>query len=736
MVRDLRSLGRELGIAYGGDYNPEQWSPDVWRDDVRLMTEAGVSLVTVGVFSWSRLEPRPGRFDFAWLDEVLGLLADAGIAVDLATPVASPPPWLGHRHPATLPVTAEGVTLGYGARSHFCPSAPEYRDAARTIAERLAERYATHPAVRLWHAGNEYGERCYCDRSAEAFRDWLRTAYGSLDAVNSAWGTDVWGQRYGEWSEILPPRAMPYHRNPAHDLDFRRFGSDALLDLYREQRDAIRRYDAVRPVTTNLMGFFAGVDYASWVDDLDVIADDAYPDPADPHAPSDAALTNHLMRGLANGGSWMRMEQATSAVSWRPHNVTKSPARLRTEALQAVAHGCDAACFFQWRQARTGPERFHSAMLPAAGPDTAVHRGVKALGSELRRLREVAGTPVERSGVALLWNWTSWWAGTQQAMPTDRLDPFDTLRTWHRALWSLGVTVDLIFDQRDLERYRAVVVPSAHALDENQAIAIEDFVAAGGALVWGPFCGVVDRLGALWQGRAPVLLRHVLGVSAEEWVPLPDEGAPVRFAVDLCAAPDGPGDVASPRATIARGTVLGERTRGDGAETLATYASGPLVGCVAVARHRYGAGQAWYVGTVLDADAGARLDADASGDANPLTDVLAAALRAAGVATTSLPAGVEVVARGDAVFVINHTEAAVAVDLAASEPPALARLLARQVAGDDPARAGLARDLLTGRPLVLDADRVLQLDPLAAMVLAPASGGPAEPTDLASAGDR
>ncbi|PJJ55781.1 beta-galactosidase [Compostimonas suwonensis] len=733
MMRGLRQLTQELGIAYGGDYNPEQWSPEVWRDDVRLMAEAGVSLVTVGVFSWSRLEPQPGRYDFTWLDEVLDLLADAGIAVDLATPVASPPPWLGHLHPSTLPVTAEGVVLGYGARSHFCPSSPEYREAARTIAERLAQRYATHPAVRLWHAGNEYGERCYCDRSAEAFRGWLRTAYGSIDALNAAWGSDVWSQRYSDWSEILPPRAMPYHRNPAHDLDFRRFSSDALLDLYREQRDTIRRFDTDRPITTNLMGFFAGTDYASWAAELDIIADDAYPDPADPHSASDAALTDHLMRGLANGGSWMRMEQATSAVSWRPHNATKSPARLRTEVLQAVAHGCDAACFFQWRQARTGPERFHSAMLPSAGPDTAVHRGVRALGQDLRMLREIAGTRVEPSRVALLWDWTSWWAATQEAMPTDRLEPLETLRHWHRALWTLGVTVDVVSDPRDLSGYDAVIAPSLYVLEPELATTLDEFVAGGGVLVWGPFCGIADRLGALWQGRTPALLRHVLGVSAEEWVPLPVEGAELSFSAELRAAPSDPYD-AAPSTANARATVLGERTRSDGAETLASYMSGPLAGCVAVARHRYGTGQAWYIGTELVAGTESGHDAGATSDRGPLAEVLAAALAAADVSIVCLPRGIEVAARGDAVFVINHTETSVALDLiaAAAGSPTLARLLARYAAGD-PIDADPAVDLLTGRPLVLDADRFLSLDPLAALVLAPATGGP---TDLASAGDR
>jgi len=666
MTAGLARLTDELGLLYGGDYNPEQWDPAVWREDVALMREAGVNLVTVGVFSWSHLEPRPGEYRFGWLDEVLGLLHDAGIAVDLATPVASPPPWLGHRHPESLPTTADGTVLSYGSRNQFCPSSDAYRAAAATIAEQLAARYAGHPAVRMWHAGNEYGQVCFCDRCAERFRDWLRARYGTLDALNAAWATTVWSQEYGDWAEILPPRVAPYHRNPSQELDFRRFGSDLLLDLFRAQKAIIRRHDAERPVTTNLMGFFGGVDPHDWRADLDVIADDAYPDPASPDGPADAALVNHLARGLAGGSSWLRMEQAASAVSWREHNLTKSPARLRSEVLQALAHGCDGALFFQWRQARSGPERFHSAMLPLAGPDTVAHQGIRALGGELRTLRRLAGAPVHRR-VALLWDWTSWWAATQVALPTARLDPLATLRSWHRELWCLGVVVDVVpVDRADvaLDAYDLVLAPAQYVLDDAAAARLEAYVAGGGHLVWGPFGGVADAEGHLRTGRSPACLRHVLGVSAEEWVPLPDGGSEVAWSAGSGLAGGGP----------VRAATLGERTRSDGAEVLATYADGPLAGCVAVARHVFGEGRAWYVG------------ADLGGPDGGLAAVLRAALDAAGVPHGAQEPGVETVWRGHALVAVNHTDAATTVDVSG----ALA-------AGPDGVRAASAlTDLLDG----------------------------------------
>ncbi|MFI2105324.1 beta-galactosidase [Isoptericola sp. NPDC019693] len=641
MRHGLARLTDELGVLYGGDYNPEQWDRAVWQEDVALMREAGVNLVTVGVFSWSHLEPRPGEYRFAWLDEVLDLLHGAGIAVDLATPVASPPPWLGHRHPESLPTTADGTVLSYGSRNQFCPSSDAYRAAAAGIAEQVVARYAAHPAVRMWHAGNEYGQFCWCDRCAERFRDWLRARYGTLEALNAGWATTVWSQEYGDWAEILPPRVAPYHRNPSQELDFRRFGSDLLLDLYREQKAIVRRHDPERPVTTNLMGFFGGIDPHDWAADLDVIADDAYPDPASPDAPADSALVNHLARGLAGGASWLRMEQAASAVSWREHNLTKSPGRLRAEVLQAAAHGCDGALFFQWRQARSGPERFHSAMLPVAGPDTALHAGVRRLGADLRALRGLVGQPVHRR-VALLWDWPSWWAGTQVALPTSRLDPLATLQAWHRVLWRLGVVADVVAPGREdvaLADYDVVLAPALTVLDQGTADRLDAYVAGGGHLVWGPFGGVADGLAHLHLGRSPALLRHVLGVSAEEWAPLPDGGSVVSWV-------DGRRGAA---------TTLGERTRSDGAEVLATYDDGPLAGCVAVARHDHGAGRAWYVGADLAAEPRHGLDT-----------VLRAALDGAGVPTGGQEPGVETVWRGSTLVAINHGDRSATLDLAAA----------------------------------------------------------------------
>ena len=202
------------GIGFGGDYNPEQWPREVWSEDMELMQESGVSFVTLGVFSWSWLEPAKGEYDFAWLDDIMDLLHTHDIAVDLATATATPPPWLSAAHPEILPVDHEGHTLWPGSRQAWCPSSSLYRDYALALTTQLAQRYHDHPALAMWHVSNEYACHnipCYCDNCAAGFRAWLKVRHGTLEHLNDAWGTAFWSQRYTDWDQVLPPRRR-HHR--------------------------------------------------------------------------------------------------------------------------------------------------------------------------------------------------------------------------------------------------------------------------------------------------------------------------------------------------------------------------------------------------------------------------------------------------------------------------------------------------------------------------------------------
>jgi beta-galactosidase len=634
-----------MTIWYGGDYNPEQWPKEVWDEDMRLMNRAGISLATVGVFSWARLEPRPGEYDFGWLDEVVDLLHANGVRVDLATATASPPPWLAVRHPESLPVTEDGVRLSVGSRQQYCPSSPVYRERAGELVRRIVERYADHPALELWHVNNEYGchvSRCYCDVSADAFREWLRARYGSVEELNCVWGTAFWSQRYDSFEEIIPPRAAPTFRNPTQLLDFDRFSSDELFDCYRAEVTIIRERSTL-PITTNFMGFFKPVDYWKWASEVDIVSDDTYPDPADPDSPAYAAMVRDLMRSLGGGAPWLLMEQSPSAVNWRRQNAAKAPGQMRAWSYQSVARGADGILFFQWRQSAAGSEKFHSGLVPHAGTDTRVWREVEQLGQELAALSELAGDDAiagsrVASTVAITLDWDSWWAIEQPASPTD-VPYLKILFAWHRALTSMGVAVDFVRSDADLSAYRLVIAPAHLAASDGQVQNLASF-AETGTLVVGFGTAITDEnLHVRLGGYLGEPLRRALGVWIEEFAP---PAAPDLEARGLTEAPalaiDG--DVLGGAASA---HVWGEYLRVEDAETLATFSAGALQGWPAVTRRNTGEGAAWYVATLPNPVGLRRLAEQVLADAG--IDLPSQAV-SGGQA--------EVVRRGGTVFVINH----------------------------------------------------------------------------------
>ena len=411
-----RSLTDRLrGLAFGGDYNPEQWDEPVWKEDDELMRRAGVNLATIGVFSWALLEPEEDRYDFAWLDAHLDRLHANGVAVDLATPTASPPPWFTLAHPDALTVHADGTRLVHGSRDTYCLAAPAYRNAARRIAEALAERYGDHPALALWHVHNEYATLCYCDHTATAFRVWLRARHGSLDALNEAWGTAFWSQRYTSWEQVLPPRATNWHKNPGQQLDFHRFWADEVTAAYREQRDAIRAHSD-RPVTTNLMlPAYQNIDLWALARELDVVSCDQYPG-APGLAAADVAFHADRARSLGGGRPWLLMEQGTNTVYDGDRVLAKDPGDVLRHTLGHIARGSEGALFFRWRQSRAGAETWHSAMVPHAGPDSRIFREVARTGDAVARLGELAGSTVT-APVAVLHDPDAWWALGATACP-------------------------------------------------------------------------------------------------------------------------------------------------------------------------------------------------------------------------------------------------------------------------------------------------------------------------------
>jgi beta-galactosidase len=558
-------------IHFGGDYNPEQWPEKVWADDVELMRRAHVNLVTVGVFSWSRLQPAPDEFDFGWLDRVLDLLGAAGVGACLATPTASPPPWFTRAHPDAMPVTADGVRLAHGSRDTYCVNAPAYRTASERIARELAARYAEHPALRFWHVHNEYGTTCYCDHCAAAFRVWLTERYGDPAALNDAWSTDFWSQGYRDFAEVLPPRATQYLHNPAHLLDYRRFVSDAMLGHYIAQRSILRVSAA--PVTTNfVLGGWVPVDHARWAREVDLVAIDDYPSSVAGHL-AERAFAADLARGWARAaghenGRWLLMEHAPGAVR-DPSGVVRplDAGQARAAALTYLDRGATGVMYFQWRASRGGAEQWHPAMVPHQGPDTPIFTEISELGAELRDREPVTVT----APAALLYDEQAMWAWQAPHLPTKELDYEATARRWHRAL---GAPVDVLPMGAPLAGYPLVVAPLLYLVPAAGHAALRDYVAGGGTLVLTFGSGLVDDRcratpGALDDLIGARVVRH-LPLLPGETVPLDgDAGTGHRWFDEL--TPDG--------ATVLLQTV-------DGRPVLI--------------EHRFGAGTVRYLATDLD----------------------------------------------------------------------------------------------------------------------------------------
>lgn len=646
-------FGAGQRLLYGGDYNPEQWPPEIWDEDVRLMGEVGVNLVTVGVFAWAFLEPAEGRFDFGWLRRVLDLLAEAGIGADLATPTAAPPPWLTTGYPDVLPVDDRGTRYSHGSRQHFCVCNPTYRRLARRIVQQVAAELGDHPAVSMWHAHNEYAchvPYCYCDHHATAFRSWLERRYGTINTLNDAWGGAFWSQHYSDFTEVLPPRITPAHANPGQLLDYKRFSSEAFLEEFLEEKQVLKAARPDIPLTTNFMGFRKPLDYFAWAREMDVVSTNNYPDPADPDSPALSAMHYDLVRSLNKNVPWVVMEQTTARVNWRERNVPKSPGQMRALSYQALARGASGLLFFQWRASRAGAEKFHSALLPHSGQASPVWAEVAGLGRELARPAPWATAEVPARAAVLL-SWPNWWAVESTVSPAHDLSLMDQLRWMYLPLYRRCVTLDFASPAEDLSRYDALLVPSLYLVTQEEAANIRSYVEQGGTAVISFWSGIVDEHDQVYLGPYGGPLRPLIGCDILDVAPLaPGDVAQVEWG-------DGTTTTASFWLDIAAERQDGPAMQGSPAEILARVTSGPWAGTPVVTRSQYGQGHVYYVGTRLDADGLQRVYD------------LVPALRGMADFAAGRPDGVERVVRPsgdhDYEFVINHTDSDCKVLLAA-----------------------------------------------------------------------
>lgn len=644
-------------IHHGGDYNPDQWQdrPDILAEDIRLMKLSGCNAFSVGIFAWSALEPEEGRFAFEWLDRTMDDLAAAGSAVVMATPSGARPPWLAQKYPEVLRVDADRTRRLYGTRHNHCMTSPVYREKCTRINTLLAERYGKHPALMLWHISNEFGGACHCPLCQEAFRDWLRRRYGTLDELNRAWWTSFWSHTYTDWSQIESP--SPKGENALHglNLDWRRYTTHQTVEFMKEEIRPLRAITPEMPVTTNLMGLYYDLDYAKFAAELDVISWDSYPNWGGPmgdvQVASHTAFSHNLMRSLKMGRPFLLMESTPSVVNWRDISRLKKPGMHRLSSLQAVAHGSDSVLYFQWRKSRGSSEKFHGAVVDHVGHEnTRVFREVSEIGKILAGLDEVVGTGVPAE-VAILFDWENRWAMDDSQGPRKPKGYDEACLAHHHAFWKRGLAVDVINMDGDFSPYRLVVAPMLYMLRPGVAEKLVAFVESGGTLVVTYWTGIVDESDRCFTGGFPGPLRELLGVWAEEIDPLHDgetnrvvpvEGNALGLARDYEAKE------------------LCELIHAEGAQVLVTYGEDFYAGRPVLTENRFGAGRAFYVA--------ARLDENFQDD---ITGALAGQLGLRLPLAGPLPEGVSVQVRSDGshdyVFVMNFLPGESQVDLG-SEP--------------------------------------------------------------------
>ena len=638
-------IPRLADIAFGGDWNPEQWPEATWVEDLKLMKEAGVNLVTIGVFSWAIIQPDEESWNFAWLDKLLDMCLEAGVHVDLATATASPPPWLSLNYPDSNAVTADGMTLAWGARQHYSPSSKVFQEKSQLLVQKMVERYKDHEAVVMWHIGNEYGAHtpyCYSKQSEVAFREWLIKKHKNLDTLNDRWGTRFWSQQYSSWDQVMPPRTTAYFPNPSQQLDFKRFSSDAMLALYKKEHEIIRSKVAEDiPITTNFMRLFPHADYWKWAQSIDVISDDWYPDPSDPDHQIESSLGADLMRSLKLGKPWLLMEQAPSAINWRAVNGPKVNGSYSRWSIQQVAHGADGILHFQWRASLRGAEKWHSGMVPHSGTDTRVWNEVRELGNQLKKLAPVVGSTTN-SKIALLLDWNSWWALELDSRPSTLLRQRTFLLDYYRHFFELGYSVDFAHPEQDLSKYKLVIAPNLYLATDKAVSNIRKAISSGVNFVLGAFSIAVDEDEGVRPGGHLIDLRDLFGAYSEEWSPLYADGA-----IDLV---DGSGKLVGKSEGWAEYMKLDPE-----AEVVLSYSSGALENLPAVVKKQIGANSTWIL--------------SCRPDHSLMRDLLKAIISPMGIAAIDVVpgSGVEVAKRENQntefYFLMNHTPKASSAEI-------------------------------------------------------------------------
>lgn len=582
-------------LLHGGDYNPDQWldRPDILEEDIKMMKKAGVNTATVGVFSWSALEPQEGNFQFGWLHDIMDKLYENGIYTVLATPTGARPAWMDEKYPSVLRVEKDGRRNHHSGRHNHCMSSLEYRALVEKMDTKLAQEFGNHPGLILWHISNELGGECYCDSCKKRFQEYLREKYhNNIEELNKQWWTSFWSRRFDSFEQIEPPYDNGEHSILGLNLDWKRFNSWNMKDYLAFERRILKKYTPQVPATANFMKLFEQLDYVDLAKEIDIISWDGYPSwNNDYETPADTAaelsFDHAVMRSLKKDKPFMLMESTPSLVNWHSVNKLKRPGILRASSIQTIGCGSDTVQYFQWRKGRGAAEQFHGAVVDHLGrDDTRVFKEVSEVGELLKKLAPVTGSRVA-SKAAVLFDWSNRWAiKDMQGMAHDTKNYEKEVRKFYNIHLKKGINADIVFPLEDLSSYSLVVLPMYYAVSKEAGAWLKEYVKNGGTVVATYLTAYVNENTLAYLGGFPGAgLGEVFGLYAEELDTLyPTDSNAVLMK-------DGNKAIVKDYCELIKLT---------GAEVLGTYESDFYAGMPAVTVHSYGNGKAYYIGTRME----------------------------------------------------------------------------------------------------------------------------------------
>ena len=576
-------------ILYGGDYNPEQWPEEIWEEDMRLFKLAHIDEVTLNVFSWAALQPDENTYDFSKLDKIMDMAKANDLKVCLATSTAAHPAWMARKYPDILRTEHNGMRRKFGSRHNSCPNSPTYRKYSVALAGKIAERYKDYDNIVAWHISNEYGGFCYCENCEKAFRSWLKEKYGTIDELNRAWNMSFWGHTLYDFDDVVVPdmRSEEFLWDgvirtnfQGISLDYCRFNSDSMLECFRLEYDAVKKYTPDIPVTTNLMGTYKILDYQKWAKYMDFVSWDNYP--SYDAVPEQASMAHDLMRGLKQGKPFALMEQTPSVSNWHIYCKLKRPGVMRLWSYQAMAHGADTIMFFQMRRSIGACEKYHGAVIDHVGTEnTRVFRELTALGEELVKIGDRTLGARADSKVAIVFDWDNWWAAEYSAGPSKLIDYYKEVFGYYKALNDRNISVDLVSVTDDYSDYKFVIAPLLYMCKDGFDEKIRQFVKNGGSFLTTYFSGYVEDHDLVVTGGYPGRLKDILGIWVEESDALPEtESNSFTYRGKTYSA-----------------GVLCDLLHLQGAEGLSFYESDFYAGMPVLTRNQFGKGTAYYVAT-------------------------------------------------------------------------------------------------------------------------------------------